>query len=79
MSAGPKLEWTTLTGDNKSDFFRGVPIAVNNEGYVYIAGTTTKDLNGIKNNGDCDISLIKLNNNRVIICHAYFFLFRLPS
>jgi len=64
LSTEAKIEWTTLTGDNKSDFFRGVPIAVNNEGYVYIAGTTTKDLNGIKNNGDCDISLIKLNNNK---------------
>ena len=55
------FEWTKLHSTSSYDEAFG--IAIENDGSIFISGTTSGDLNGEKNTGNADIFLMKLDPN----------------
>ncbi len=51
--------WTKLYG---SDSYESGGLKIREDGYIYYAGTTNGNLNGIQNNGDADAFLMKLDS-----------------
>ena len=51
--------WTKLYG---SDSYESGGLKIREDGYIYYAGTTNGNLNGIQNNGDADAYLMKLDS-----------------
>lgn len=63
-SSGERL-WISLQGSDKDKLDRGFGIAADNNGNIYVCGSTEGDLDGNKNAGDTDAFLAKYDSNGV--------------
>ena len=61
LNSSGDSQWTKLFGSTNSDY--GYSVTTDSNGFIYLTGETSGDLNGITNSGGKDIFFMKLDSD----------------